>query len=585
MNKFTNRYIIFEIAWIVCIFANIIYTHTTIMHLNKWHHVIYPTSHICFLLFEGFSFYFLSFIYPKRRNIILLLLFYIITIILWINVGYSRYFDTYMPLSLYVEFNNLNGLLPNIKDAIEKSDLFFLVTSIIISLVYYKLGNKPKPQKWYILPSVFASLLFFTFIRHYNSIKSEHDHLVEHFKELNDQRSVWDTMCERRQMMENNMPKESSNYYGIGLTLFLNIIDQFYNTQKTIITEEETIEIKKHTYPSDYSIPNDTTKNLILILVESLSTYPINKYFKGIELTPNINRLIKESYFNSNMASEAILGESSDGQFIYLTGLLPLKRGVTINEIKAQHITTFIAIAHQQIPSLYSQMTIPTDKNAWSQESMCQKYGINTLFSKEQYSHRIEDEWLNDKQLFEFATETDKNLKPPFISLVLTSSMHSPYYKSYEEFQIDYPAYFSTELKHYLDNVHYMDKYLGYYLLSLQKYPWYKECTIIITADHKPNGPKLNAYNKDLFTTLPLIIIHPPHEYEGKMNDKPIYQTSLFPSIIDMLHLDSEWKGVGISLFAPEDIKNNTYERERKSLKEKTSNYIIHKELMTSDKQ
>ena len=52
-----------------------------------------------------------------------------------------------------------------------------------------------------------------------------------------------------------------------------------------------------------------------------------------------------------------------------------------------------------------------------------------------------------------------------------------------------------------------------------------------------------------------------------------------------MLHLDSEWKGVGISLFAPEDIKNNTYERERKSLKEKTSNYIIHKELMTSDKQ
>ena len=394
MNKFTNRYIIFEIAWIVCIFANIIYTHTTIMHLNKWHHVIYPTSHICFLLFEGFFFYFLSFIYPKRRNIILLLLFYIITIILWINVGYSRYFDTYMPLSLYVEFNNLNGLLPNIKDAIEKSDLFFLVTSIIISLVYYKLGNKPKPQKWYILPSVFASLLFFTFIRHYNSIKSEHDHLVEHFKELNDQRSVWDTMCERRQMMENNMPKESSNYYGIGLTLFLNIIDQFYNTQKTIITEEETIEIKKHTYPSDYSIPNDTTKNLILILVESLSTYPINKYFKGIELTPNINRLIKESYFNSNMASEAILGESSDGQFIYLTGLLPLKRGVTINEIKAQHITTFISIAHQQIPSLYSQMTIPTDKNAWSQESMCQKYGINTLFSKEQYSHRIEDEWL-----------------------------------------------------------------------------------------------------------------------------------------------------------------------------------------------
>lgn len=550
------------------------------MHLYKWYHILYPTSHICFLLFEGFSLYFLSFIYPKRRNIILLLFYIITTIILWINVGYSRYFDTYMPLSLYVEFNNLNGLLPNIKDAFEKGDFFFLVTSIILSIVYYRLGNMPKPQYGYLLPLLFTGLLFLTFIRHYKSVKSEHDHLVEHFKELNDQRSIWQTMYERRQMMENNMPKISSNYYGIGLTLLLNSLDHFFNTQKIHFTEEEIREINNHKYTSDYSSPNDTTKNLILILIESLSTYPINKSINGIELTPNINRLISDSYYNSNMESEALLGESSDGQFIYLTGLLPLKRGVTINEISSQHITTFVSIAKQQIPSLHSQMTIPTDKNAWSQEAMCQKYGIDKLFSKEQYPYKTDDEWLNDKQLFEYTTETDKELESPFVSIILTSSMHSPYIRSYENFQLDYPLNFSTELKHYLNNVHYMDKYLGKYIHSLQKYPWYKDCTIIITADHKPNGPKLNAYDKDLFTKIPLIIVHPSHEYKGIINDDPIYQTSVFPSILDMLHIHSDWKGVGISIYTPDSIKNRPYERERVKLKDKISNYIISEDYL-----
>ena len=120
-----NKYTLYEAIIILCLFANIIYTHYVIMDLWKWYYIIYPTSHICFFLFEGFSIYFLSFLFPKKRQVLLLILYFIATLALWINVGYSRYFDTYMPLSLYTEFNNLNGLLPNIKDAIETSDFVF----------------------------------------------------------------------------------------------------------------------------------------------------------------------------------------------------------------------------------------------------------------------------------------------------------------------------------------------------------------------------------------------------------------------------------------------------------------------------
>lgn len=578
IKSFLNKYILYEVIIILCLFANIIYTHSVIMDLWKWYYIIYPSSHICFFLFEGFSIYFLSFLFPQKRQVLLLTLYFIATLALWINVGYSRYFDTYMPLSLYTEFNNLNGLLPNIKDAIGTSDLFFFITSVIAFFAYKILGKSPKPRYGFLLPGICLSLLLGTFIIHFQSVKKDHDHLAEHFQELNDKRTIWDTMVERRQMMEHTMTKTGVNYYGIGLSLLFNGIEKVFQAERFNFTDKELHTINKYMYASSYPLPNDTTKNLIFILVESLSSYPINKSFGGVEITPNINKLLSTAYYNPNMESQALLGESSDGQFIYLTGLLPLKNGVTINEIRADSITTFVSLAKRQIPRLYSQMTIPTDKYSWSQEAMCKKYGIEALFSREDYPQKIEEDWLNDKQLFEFAATNDQRLKPPFMSFILTSSMHSPYIKSYEAFRIGYPEEFSKELKHYLDNVHYMDKYLGKYLNSLKKYPWYKDCTIIITADHKPNGPKLNAQEEKLFTSIPFIILSPS---TGSLKNNfvaEMAQTSVFPTILDLYHLQNDkWKGVGLSILAPDKIHKSSFEIQRRLNNQKISDYIIDK--------
>ncbi len=581
MKKSFCKYTLFEFFTIVCLFANIVHTHQEIMGLDRFYHVLYPFSHVFFFLFEGISIYFLSFIYPKKRHTIFISLYTLSTIILWINVAYSRYFDTYMPLTLYGEFNNLKGLLPNIIDSFEWSDIFYVITSIIALFSYFKFGKLQKPKLGYIIPLLCIVLLLVTFSYHLYSVKKDHDHLVEHFKELNDKRTIWDTMVDRRRMMENTIPKTSEFYYGIGLTLFLNGMSSLLKTDQFHFTEQEVKDIKRHMYTSEYPLPNDSIHNLIMILVESLSSFPINKSYDGIELTPNLNKFLAETYYNPNMESEALLGESSDGQFIYLTGLLPLKNGVTINAIRAKQITTFVTLAKEKYPQLQSQMTIPTEKDSWSQEAMCKKYGIETLYSKEQYPHKSDEDWLNDKQLFEYASKNDANLRPPFISFILTSSMHSPYIKSYEKFNIKYPKEFSSELKHYLDNVHYMDKYLGLYLENVKQQSWYDDCTIIITADHKPNGPKLNTnYEKD-FSLLPLIIINPPSEYVNNSSySLTISQTSILPTIIDLFRLDSKWKGVGVSIWAPDSIRELPFEQERRELQQKTSEFILNENYL-----
>ena len=501
--------------------------------------------------------------------------FLVTTLILQINVAYSRYFETYMPLSLYDEFNNLNGLAPNIKDAFEINDIIFIFTIIIVSITY-RLTNKYIVNKNSL---IFTLLFTFTtvaaFFFHYKSIKGEHKHYIEHFKDLNDQRTIWDIMIDKRKMLENNMPKTCVFYYGIGLSLFMNILEEVFDTEKYHFTDSETVDIKKHMYPETYYLQSDTVQNLILIIVESLSSWPINKSFSGIEITPNINKILSNSLYFPKMFSETLLGESSDGQFIYLTGLLPLKNYVTINEIRSSKIESFIRILKRQKTNLYCQMIIPTNNDAWSQKSMCQKYGIDTLFSKEDYNKKTDDEWLNDKELFEFASEKGTRLSSPFIYIILTSSMHSPYNKSFEECDIQYPKDFTPEQKHYLNNVHYMDKYLGEYLNTLKEQYLFNQSTIIITSDHKPNAPKLNANIKANYEFIPLIIINGPKCNIIPNTSSMIFQTSLFPSILDMYDVNSKWRGVGKSIFMPDTIRKSTFEKERQKKEHIISEYIL----------
>lgn len=580
LHNHFNKNVLYELLFVVCLYAIIIHTHKEVMQLSRPWHVIYPTSHVCFLILEGALLYFLSFICPKRRHTIQLIIFIVATIILWINVAYSRYFETYMPLTLYGEFNNLNGLLPDIINSFKINDLFYLFTCSIVCFAYWKMGNNYNSKHSLYLPCILFAAIFISSTYHYYSIKKDYDYISEFFKDIDDNRNTWDIFIDRRNMLANNEPRTCTFYYGIGVSLLWNAIEKFYNSEHYHFSENDIEDINAHYYTTPYSQTQDTVQNIIFILVESLASYPINKTIGGIELTPNINKLLENAYVNLDMTSEAQLGQSSDGQFIYLTGLLPLKEDVTINNISTQHISTFVSLAKEQDSLIHSQMIIPTGEESWSQKSMCSKYGIEELYTISDYPKEVESDWMNDEQLFELAALKDEQLNTPFIKIILTSSMHSPYTMSCEDTNISYPTNFSSEVKHYLDNTHYMDKHLGKYLFSLQKHPWYKNCTIIITADHKPNGPKLNTKEVDLFAKIPLIIINPPHDLKAQMDTRSITQTSLFPTILDILHIKSQWKGCGQSILMPENIRTSTYEKKRYEIREKISNYIISQKYM-----
>ena len=84
-------------------------------------------------------------------------------------------------------------------------------------------------------------------------------------------------------------------------------------------------------------------------------------------------------YYNGHVQSNITLGESSDGQFIYMTGLLPLRSAITISKIRNNKLPSLPKVLAQK--GLRSIMIIPTLPSFWDQDKMCQQYGFDKLSS------------------------------------------------------------------------------------------------------------------------------------------------------------------------------------------------------------
>ncbi|WP_254780800.1 LTA synthase family protein [Bacteroides ovatus] len=492
----------------------------------------------------------------------------IITILVIVNVSYSRFFYTYMPPILYGEFNNLDGLSANVFATIRFSDITILITTLA-SILSYKQFHRAYSEirrktrrifSLYILGIAFILLggLIATATIHWSSLNYKY---VHPFK---------------------NSPTESIFKFGI----IYGTIIQCASNNKQDCNPEEVAKLEPFFYESKYSIEYPPKENIILIIVESLLSFPTVLKINGIEITPTLNKLVeKGAYYNNNMTSLIQLGESSDGQFTYLNGLIPKTKGVTIYDYFNNTFVSLPKLLKKQKPGIECRMVIPTSSKTWRQDGVCIQYGFDKLYSRKEYTlSNYKENWLNDKLLFEYAASIDKNSKQPFFSLILTSSTHSPYTKAVEDYLIPFPDTYSEELKNYLSNVHYMDKYLGKYLNFLKENHLYHNSLIIIASDHSISNDWLKSKEEDNVSfQIPLYIVNSPQKID-KTSDYAITQADLFPTLLDLGGIHSEWRGVGNSLLCPDSILNTEREKKRIIYREKISDIILDSDYFKGKK-
>ena len=133
---------------------------------------------------------------------------------------------------------------------------------------------------------------------------------------------------------------------------------------------------------SHYS-DNDSIQNVVFIILESFLSVSSDLKVDGKEITPFLNFLKRSPsvYYNGHVNPNITTGESGDGQFIYMTGILPCRSKLVLAEAKNNIFPALPIVLEREKAITYSEIIIPTTPKVWNQEDMNLVYGIDKMYS------------------------------------------------------------------------------------------------------------------------------------------------------------------------------------------------------------
>ena len=485
-----------------------------------------------------------------------------IILVLWaiINLGYYRVFKNFISPSAILGATNLQGLDISqiISDLYVPSDI--IIICIISANLYLISRFKHKKSTFKNISTYFLTALFcFISYQFLNPIQRgiRQQSKIEF-------PSVKKSIGSRFQSLWYVDPNILTYEFGLARThLYFNVISLF-KTHDSLSDEDLAILRKNET--NNILINENPAlggKNIVFILVESFLSSSINHTINDQRITPCVDSLVnlKETWSNLKVHPNVGVGMSSDGQFIYMTGLLPLRKELTVKNIITTEVVGFPALLRDSL-GYQTAITIPTRFSVYNQSECDQKYGIDI---EQTTCQETQQHYGTDKEVFDQAISLDKTLKQPFFHCILTSSTHCTYQtlgKDVQYLDIKYPASYSKEYRNYLSECRYFDTMLKQYISRLKDFGIWDNTVLIIVADHHAQAQFLkmiaNTVKED---ETPFIIINANinnfESVKGKIN-----QIDIYPSLLDLCGLNPAWKGLGLSVFRPstyEDCATDSY--------------------------
>lgn len=520
----------------------------------EWTSWIDNICRVCFDVWIIFSLFLL--LTRGRKNLSIIITFYITLLWAFVNIMYSRFFYHYVSLSSIGETGAIVDPLvyKSVVAGLSWTDCYFPLIVIVFYVIYRKKIGIENNKINYVKRSVVFFVLLFLFNLVAHMIFCSLDPSLRYL-------SYFERRVGMRLFGQNHLlalPIYANFHNGSIKSLTIETIleseggTKLNKEQRNLIEEELRNSRESLTYKEDVKV-----RNVIFILVESYMSFVTDMTVDGREVTPYLNALKQDTtvYYNGKIHSNITMGESSDGQYVLMTGILPLRSMITVSKAHRKPLPSLVKSLHM-IGINESRMILPTSSSLWRQDDMCKQYGFTHLFASNDYSGEHE-QTLTDKQVFELAEQKDSVLsEEPFFSIILTATMHQPYNKMVDPSFIVKDASLKPEMKSYLNLCHYTDKCIGYYLSSLKKKGMYNNSLIIITADHHAHNTE---FDNDVSSDIPLFIVNGnigSSAYRGYCNQVDIYTT-----IIDVLGIKDVWPGLGFSLLNESYVNSVTSQK------------------------
>lgn len=336
------------------------------------------------------------------------------------------------------------------------------------------------------------------------------------------------------------------------------------------ITPEKQAEIERWLASQPKHQPADSVtekrSNLLIVFAESLESWVLEKKVDGKEITPCLNRLLKEksTLYAPNVLTQVKGGRSIDAQLMICSGLLPLMSGTYSG---LYYDNTFYTLQKAMRGLKHSRSYLLTiDKvSTWNQGAVARSFGTDTIISYHDFkmteafgTHKR----IGDASFFQQCREKIERgeVWKPGESVYMqfvTYSGHAPFKLPDHLRTITFPASIPEKAADYMTTAHYTDKAIGDFVAYLKTLPQYKETIVVIVGDHEG----LASYRQELVSNpacrglvsdkqlTPFIVLNSP---VGMRYDKFMGQIDIYPTLLNLMQLDAyRWHGLGQSILDP----------------------------------
>jgi phosphoglycerol transferase MdoB-like AlkP superfamily enzyme len=223
---------------------------------------------------------------------------------------------------------------------------------------------------------------------------------------------------------------------------------------------------------------NTDKPNIIIIVLESFSSYLVGPLGGDPAVTPNFNRYIKEGILFSDFYAS---GTRTDKAMPAILDGYPAQPAQSIikEPKKSQSLPSLVRILIEN--GYKSAFWYGGEINFANFNSFVIGSGFRDIITKNNFSpDNYGSRWgVHDHVMFKAFEDSMKIVKEPFLKVVLTLSSHEP-------FDVPMETVFAGKdnMSKYKNSIYYTDKSLGSFLDWAKKSSWWKNTLIIMVADH-----------------------------------------------------------------------------------------------------
>ncbi|ANE45490.1 sulfatase [Paenibacillus swuensis] len=291
--------------------------------------------------------------------------------------------------------------------------------------------------------------------------------------------------------------------------------------------------------------------NVIMVQLESFQNFTVQARLNGQEITPNLNRLMKDSYYFPYFFTQIGRGNTSDAEFTVNTSMYPTGK-VAMSE----------GYGAKQLPSLprllgkhgYASATFHINNvEYWSRNQLYPALGFDRFYDSRYFTNDHFNKFgASDEELYRVSLDKLSDMaaaKKPFYAHFIATSSHAPFVIPKKSRKLKIPQKAAgTQLGDYLTSIHYADAALGKFIEGLKKTGVWDSTLVVVYGDHFglkpqktdpqeiqqllgfPYDEKVSRFNVPLF-------IHVPGQSEGqgKVMKQTGGQVDLLPTIANLL--------------------------------------------------